>query len=112
MKNVKLENLGTATTIESDKYFTTFVGGNQDDEAVENRIETLKGELELEESLKTCEKIQDRITRLASAVAVIKVGGLTEVEMIEKKHRVEDALEAVNSAQQEGIIPGWIVTLS
>ena len=106
MKNVKLENLGTATTIESDKYFTTFVGGNQDDEAVENRIETLKGELEVEESLKACEKIQDRITRLASAVAVIKVGGLTEVEMIEKKHRVEDALEAVNSAQQEGIIPG------
>ena len=60
----------------------------------------------MEESLNVCQKIQERITRLASAVAIIKVGGLTEVEMIEKKHRVEDALEAVSSAQQEGIIPG------
>jgi len=106
MRSVKLENFGTAQTIESNKFFTTIVGGNQDDEAVEKRIEALKQQMEQESSLKECEKIQERITRLASAVAIIKVGGLTEVEMIEKKHRVEDALEAVSSAQQEGIISG------
>jgi len=105
-RSVKLEHFGTAQTVESGKAFTTIVGGNQDDEAVEKRIEDLKSQIESEESLNICEKIQERITRLASAIAIIKVGGLTEVEMIEKKHRVEDALEAVSSAQQEGIIPG------
>jgi len=105
-RSVKLEHFGTATTVEAGKAFTTIVGGNQDDEAVEKRIEDLKSQIESEESLNICEKIQERITRLASAIAIIKVGGLTEVEMIEKKHRVEDALEAVSSAQQEGIIPG------
>jgi len=106
LRSIKLEHLGTAQTIEANKTFTTLVGGNQDEEAVEKRIESLKQQIEKEESLNICEQIQERITRLASAIAVIKVGGLTEVEMIEKKHRVEDALEAVNSAQEEGIIPG------
>jgi len=58
-----------------------------------------------------CEKIQDRITRLASGIAVIRVGAATEVEMIEKRHRIEDALEAVKAAQQEGIVPGGGVAL-
>jgi len=111
MRSIKLEHFGTAQTIESYKAFTTLVGGNQDDEAVEKRINALKQQIEQEESLNLCEKIQERITRLASAIAIIKVGGLTEVEMIEKKHRVEDALEAVNSAQQEGIIPGGSAAL-
>jgi len=106
MRSIKLEHFGTAQTVESSKFFTTIVGGNQDDEAVEKRIEALKQQIKEESSLHECEKIQERITRLASAVAIIKVGGLTEVEMIEKKHRVEDALEAVSSAQLEGIIPG------
>ena len=57
------------------------------------------------------QRIQDRITRLASGVAIIRAGGLSEVEMIEKKHRIEDALEAVRSAQQEGIVAGGGVTL-
>ena len=105
-RSIKLEHFGTAQTVEAGKSSTTIVGGNQDDEAVEQRIESLKAQIETEESLNICEKIQERITRLASAIAIIKVGGLTEVEMIEKKHRVEDALEAVSSAQQEGIIPG------
>jgi len=105
-RSIKLEHFGTAQTVESYKSFTTIVGGAQDEEAVEKRLEALKQQIEQEESLNVCEKIQERITRLASAIAIIKVGGLTEVEMIEKKHRVEDALEAVNSAQQEGIIPG------
>ena len=58
------------------------------------------------ESLTECERIQDRIVRLSSGVAVIRVGGSTEVEMTERKHRIEDALEAVRSAQQEGIVCG------
>jgi chaperonin GroEL len=61
--------------------------------------------------MRECEKIQERITKLASGVAVIRVGAATEVEMIEKKHRIEDALEAVKSAQQEGIVPGGGVAL-
>jgi len=105
-RGIKLEHFGTAQTVESYKSFTTVVGGNQDDDAVEKRLEALKQQIEQEESINVCEKIQERITRLASAIAIIKVGGLTEVEMIEKKHRVEDALEAVSSAQQEGIISG------
>ena len=56
--------------------------------------------------MQVCERIQERITRLASGIAIIRVGGNTEVEMVEKKHRIEDALEAVKSAQQEGMISG------
>jgi chaperonin GroEL len=58
-----------------------------------------------------CEKIQERITRLASGVAIIRVGAATEIEMIEKKHRIEDALGAVQAAQQEGVVPGGGVAL-
>ena len=111
LRNVKLEHLGTAQTVEASKFNTTIVGGNQDDEEVEKRILSLKQDLEEEPSLSKCEKIQERITRLASAIAIIKVGGLTEVEMMEKKHRIEDALEAVNSALDEGIIAGGSSTL-
>ena len=106
LKSIKLEHLGTAQTVEADKRTTIVVGGNQDDELVEKRIASLKQQLIEEDSMNVCERIQERITRLAAAIAVIKVGGVTEIEMLEKKHRVEDALEAVNSAQQEGIIPG------
>ena len=66
----------------------------------------LKQEIEETESLSDCERIQERLTRLASGVAVIRVGAHTEVEMIEKKHRIEDALSAVHSAQQEGVVIG------
>ena len=111
LKDMKLQHFGTAQTIESDKRVTLVVGGNQDDEEVEKRINFLKEEIEKETSLNLCEKIQERITRLASAIGVIKVGGVTEIEMIEKKHRVEDALEAVHSAQQEGIIAGGSAAL-
>ena len=111
MRSIKLEHFGKAQSVESNKFFTTIVGGDQDDEEVEKRIESLKVLMSEESSISECEKIQERITRLASAVAIIKVGGLTEVEMTEKKHRVEDALEAVNSAQQEGIIAGGSSTL-
>ena len=109
--DVKLEHLGTAKTIEVVKNLTTVVGGTGDADEIENRIDLLKNQLEQTESMYECERIQERITRLASGVAIIRVGGSTEVEMIEKKHRIEDALEAVRSAQLEGVVPGGGVAL-
>ena len=106
LKDIKMINLGSAKFIESNKYNTTVVGGRCDFELVEQRIETLKNIIKDTESLNECKTIQERIVRLASGVAVIRVGGSTEVEMTEKKHRIEDALEAVKSAQEEGIVVG------
>jgi len=106
LQDVKLEHLGQCNGVEITKSHTTIVGGNNDYENVERRIEQLKAEFENTESIYECERIQDRITRLASGIAIIRVGASTEVEMIEKKHRIEDALEAVRSARLEGIVPG------
>ena len=96
----------TRNTIDILKNSTTIVGGNGDPEEVDKKIEALKTELEQTDSLHECEKLQERITRLASGIAVIRVGAPTEVEMIEKKHRIDDALEAVRSAQEMGIVSG------
>jgi chaperonin GroEL len=106
LQETQMHQLGSAKFIESTKYSTTIVGGLQDYEEVEKRIESLKARIEQTDSLEECETIQSRITRLNSGVAVIRVGGSTEVEMIEKKHRIEDALEAVRAAQEEGVVPG------
>jgi chaperonin GroEL len=106
LQDTKMIHLGTAKFIECTKYTTTIVGGQQDYEAIESRIMNLKAVIEQTESMEECESIQGRITRLNSGVAVIRVGGSTEVEMIEKKHRIEDALEAVRAAQEEGVVSG------
>jgi chaperonin GroEL len=106
LNKVEMKHFGSAKFIESNKYRTTIVGGNCDAEGVDKKIESLKGAIEQTESLEEADTIQKRITRLASGVAIIRVGGTTEVEMIERKHRIEDALEAVKSAQEEGIVPG------
>jgi len=106
LQEVQLEHLGTAKSVESSKYYTTIVGGCGDFDAIEEQITTLKSMIEQEESMQKCVQHQDRIVRLSSGVAVIRVGGSTEVEMTERKHRIEDALEAVKSAQEEGIIGG------
>ena len=111
LRDIKLTDFGRAKTIESSKVFTTIVGGNGDLEEVEKSIDLLKAEIEQTDSLQECERIQERITRLASGIAIIRVGAATEIEMIEKKHRIEDALEAVNSAQLEGIVPGGGIAL-
>jgi chaperonin GroEL len=111
LRDTKLEDLGRCKSIDITKGITTIVGGKGNPDEIEKRIEALKVELEQTDSMYECERIQERITRLASGIGIIKVGGLTEVEMIEKKHRIEDALEAVTSAQQEGVIPGGGVTL-
>jgi chaperonin GroEL len=111
LKDIKLNHFGKAKTIESSKSFTTIVGGKGDIDETEKRIDLLKAEIKETESLHDCEKIQERITRLASGIAVIRVGAPTEIEMVEKKHRIEDALEAVNAAQLEGIVPGGGIAL-
>jgi len=111
LTEAKLDNLGTCDKIEVIKNHTTIVGGNGDIEEIEEKIEALKEEIKQTDDIQECERLQERITRLASGVAIIRVGGATEVEMIEKKHRVEDALEAVKSAQEEGMVPGGAVAL-
>lgn len=111
LKDVKLENLGTCKKIEITKGFTTIVSGGSDPEEIEKKIDNLKAQASATDNMYAAERIQERITRLASGVAIIRVGAPTEVEMIEKRHRVEDALEAVKAAQKEGIVPGGGVAL-
>tara|TARA_R100001594_G_scaffold625_3_gene2522 strand:- start:1637 stop:3214 length:1578 start_codon:yes stop_codon:yes gene_type:complete len=106
LNEVKLSHLGEAKSIECGKRGTTVVGGAGSLEDVEGEIEKLKGILQDTDSMHECEKIQERITRLSSGVSMIRVGAATEIEMVEKRHRIEDALEAVKSAQLEGILPG------
>jgi chaperonin GroEL len=111
MSDVKLKDFGRAKKIEIAKGLTTIVGGYGSMDDVDRQIDVIKAELQQTESIYECERLQERITRLASGIAIIRVGAATEVEMIEKKHRIEDALEAVRSAQQEGIVPGGGVAL-
>jgi chaperonin GroEL len=111
LKEITREDLGSVKSVEAFKNWSTFVGGSGNYDDVEKRIESLKSEILQTSDISECEKIQERITRLASGVAIIKVGGLTEVDMIERKHRIEDALAAVKSAQQEGILPGGGIAL-
>ena len=106
LKNTKLANFGGCKKISVSKTWTTIIGGKGNDDKIDKRIDALKVEIQQTDNLHECERIQERITRLASGVAVIRVGAATEIEMIEKKHRIDDALEAVRSAQEEGIISG------
>lgn len=106
VSEIKRNHLGTVKTVESLKNWTTIVGGGGNYSEVEKQIDSLKTEISNTQDMRECERIQERITRLASGIAIIRVGGLTEVDMIERKHRIEDALEAVKSAQMEGILPG------
>jgi len=106
LSDVRMTDLGSAKFVEASKFSTTVVGGACDFEAVETTISALKSQIGQTDDLKVCERLQDRIVRLSSGVAVINVGGSTEVEMTERKHRIEDALEAVRSGQEQGIITG------
>jgi len=111
LRNANLTHFGQCKSIDITKALTTVIGGAGDLEEIDSRIDLLKGQLAETEELRECDAIQHRITKLASGVAVIRVGAPTEVEMIEKKHRVEDALEAVKAAQEEGVIPGGGIAL-
>ena len=106
LEEVQLEHLGRCKRVEVQKNLTTIIGGGGLHTDVEKTIDTLKATIAASDSEAELVAVQERITRLASGVAIIKVGASTEVEMIEKKHRIEDALEAVKAAQQEGIVPG------
>ena len=111
LKDIKLAHFGQCRSIDITKVSTTVIGGAGNPTDIDKKIDLLKTLIAQTDDLRECDKIQERIIKLASGVAVIKVGASTEVEMIEKKHRIEDALEAVKSAQQEGVVPGGGVAL-
>ena len=111
LDSVTVEDLGRARRVTSDKDKTTLVEGKGPDEAIKARIKQIKAQIEETTSDFDREKLQERQAKLAGGVAVIKVGAATEVELKEKKHRVEDALSATRAAVEEGILPGGGVAL-
>src|SRR5213075_1600305 len=111
LENTKLSQLGKARRVVIDKDSTTIIDGAGDSEAIKGRIKQLKAEIENTDSDFDREKLQERLAKLAGGVAVVKVGASTETEMKEKKHRVEDALEATRAALEEGVVPGGGVAL-
>jgi len=111
LENATLEYLGTCKRVVSDKDNSTIVGGNGESDAIKARINEIKVQIEKTTSDYDREKLQERLAKLSGGVAVINVGAATEVEMKEKKARVEDALHATRAAVEEGIIPGGGVAL-
>src|SRR5712675_931675 len=111
LENTKLAQLGRARKVVVDKDSTTLIDGAGDPEAIKGRIKQLKAEIETTDSDFDREKLQERLAKLSGGVAVVKVGAATETEMKEKKHRVEDALQAIRAALEEGIVPGGGVAL-
>jgi chaperonin GroEL len=111
LENTKLSQLGKARRVVIDKDATTIIDGNGKADAIKARIKQLKSEIEDTDSDFDREKLQERLAKLAGGVAVVKVGAATETEMKEKKHRVEDALQATRAALEEGIVPGGGVAL-
>ncbi len=111
LENTKMAQLGHARRVVIDKDSTTLIDGAGDTEAIKGRIKQLKAEIENTDSDFDREKLQERLAKLSGGVAVIKVGAATETEMKEKKHRVEDALQAARAALEEGQVPGGGVAL-
>ncbi|MDD3232140.1 MAG: chaperonin GroEL [Clostridia bacterium] len=111
LKNVELSELGRAKTVKVDKDTTTIINGEGNSNEIKNRITIIRNLLKEETSDYEKEKLEERLAKLAGGVAVISVGSVTEVEMKEKKLRIEDALSATKAAALEGIIPGGGVAL-
>ena len=111
LENVTLEMLGTAKKVTITKDDTTIVDGSGAKDGIEGRISQIKRQIEDTTSDYDKEKLQERLAKLAGGVAVIRVGGVTEVEVKEKKDRVDDALNATRAAVEEGIVPGGGVCL-
>jgi len=111
LENTELDMLGQARKVVATKEVTTIVEGKGDAAAIDARVAEIKKELEQSDSDYDKEKLQERLGKLGKGVAVIKVGAATETEMEEKKHRIEDALEATKAAIEEGIVPGGGVAL-
>jgi chaperonin GroEL len=111
LENTQINQLGRARRVVVAKDNTTIVDGAGDADAIKGRINQIKNEIENTDSDFDREKLQERLAKLAGGVAVVKVGAATETEMKEKKHRVEDALQATRAALEEGIVPGGGVAL-
>jgi chaperonin GroEL len=111
LENTQVSQLGRARRIVVAKDTTTIVDGAGDSSAIKGRINQIKNEIENTDSDFDREKLQERLAKLSGGVAVVKVGAATETEMKEKKHRVEDALQATRAALEEGIVPGGGVAL-
>jgi chaperonin GroEL len=111
LDSVTVQDLGRARRVISDKDNTTIVEGRGQTKEIEARIKQIRSEIDISTSDYDKEKLQERLAKLAGGVAVIKVGGATETELKEKKHRVEDALSATRAAVEEGIVPGGGVAL-
>ena len=111
MENTTIDMLGTCEKIEIDKDNTTVVNGKGDKEAIKGRIQQIKAQIETTTSDYDREKLQERLAKLSGGVAVLYVGAPTEVEMKEKKDRVDDALAATRAAVEEGTVPGGGVAL-
>jgi chaperonin GroEL len=111
LDSVAAEDLGRARKVIADKDNTTIVEGKGKTEDIEARIKQIRSELDISTSDYDKEKLQERLAKLAGGVAVIKVGGATETDLKEKKHRMEDALSATRAAVEEGILPGGGVVL-
>jgi len=111
LDSVTVEDLGRARRVIADKDNTTIVEGKGESKDIEARIKQIRTEIDISTSDYDKEKLQERLAKLAGGVAVIKVGGATETELKEKKHRVEDALSATRAAVEEGILPGGGVAL-
>ncbi len=111
MENATLEMLGTAEKVVIDKDNTTIVNGGGDEAQIKGRVNQIKAQMETTTSDYDREKLQERLAKLAGGVAVLYVGAASEVEMKEKKDRVDDALHATRAAVEEGIVPGGGVAL-
>ncbi len=111
LETATIADLGRADKVVATKEDTTIVGGKGDEREIKGRIEQIKAEIEKSTSDYDKEKLQERLAKLAGGVAIIRVGAGTEVELKEKKHRVEDALSATRAAVEEGIVPGGGVAL-
>jgi chaperonin GroEL len=111
LENTQVSQLGRARRVVVTKDATTIVDGNGDQDAIRGRINQIKTEVENTDSDFDREKLQERLAKLSGGVAVVKVGAATETEVKEKKHRVEDALQATRAALEEGIVPGGGVAL-
>ena len=111
LENVKLDSLGTAKKINIDKENTTIVGGSGKKSEIDARCNQIKNEIKESDSDYDKEKLQERLAKLSGGVAVLNVGGSSEVEVKEKKDRVEDAMNATRAAVEEGVVPGGGVAL-
>lgn len=111
LDDIKFEDFGTAKWVNSTRDFTTIIDGGADQDLLKSHVDSLQSRFDQESNEYIKDKIKKRLSKLKGGVAIIKVGGATEIEVSEKKDRVDDALHATKAAVQEGIVPGGGVAL-